>query len=137
MSSKYFDVKGSKKNPLNNQQFSENYKQIAEKWSKLPIHKPEVEKKIMDTIKKHQIILLSAETGSGKTTQVPKFILKHLDFKGKVVCTQPRKLAVSNTAERVAAELDVELGQEVGYQFRLERRITGKTKLIFMTDGIY
>jgi pre-mRNA-splicing factor ATP-dependent RNA helicase DHX15/PRP43 len=136
MSNKYFDVKGTKKNPLNDKQFSENYKQIAEKWSKLPIHKPEVEKNIMDTIKKHQIILLSAETGSGKTTQVPKFILKHLDFKGKVVCTQPRKLAVSNTSERVAAELDVNLGQEVGYQFRLERRITEKSKLIFMTDGI-
>ena len=136
MSNKYFDVKGKNKNPLNQEQFSEQYKQIAEKWSKLPIHKQDVEKNIMDTIKKHQIILLSAETGSGKTTQVPKFLLNYLKFEGKIVCTQPRKLAVSNTAERVAAELDVKLGQEVGYQFRLERRISNKTKLIFMTDGI-
>jgi pre-mRNA-splicing factor ATP-dependent RNA helicase DHX15/PRP43 len=131
-----FDVLGEKKNPINDSEFSDEYKNISQYWSKLPIHKPDVQKNIINTLKKHQLILLTAETGSGKTTQVPKFILNHLKYKGKIVCTQPRKLAVSGTAERVAAELDVKLGQEVGYHFRLEKRANNNTKLIFMTDGI-
>ena len=131
-----FDILGKKKNPMNDSDYSPEYTNMSKYWSKLPIHKPDSQKNIINILKKHQIILLSAETGSGKTTQVPKFVLNYLNYKGKVVCTQPRKLAVSGTAQRVASELDVKLGEEVGYQFRLERRIKDNTKLIFMTDGI-
>ena len=88
-------------------------------------------------------IVLCGETGCGKTTQVPQFLYEagygHKEFParaGMVGITQPRRVAVTSTAQRVAFELGLSLGGEVGYQVRYDRRCGDSTKLKFMTDGI-
>lgn len=91
---------------------------------------------------KNQVVVLSSDTGSGKTTQVTQVAVIN-DFrelrKGglRVVCTQPRVVAATESAERVAEELDVTLGQEVGYRVKNNSKVTkGVTLLEFVTDGI-
>jgi len=88
-------------------------------------------------INAHQVIIVSGDTGSGKTTQLPKIALNAgRGQKGLIGCTQPRRLAAFNMARRVAAELDQELGGFVGCQHRFEKIISPQTRLKFMTDGI-
>ncbi|ROW02303.1 hypothetical protein VSDG_02350 [Cytospora chrysosperma] len=87
----------------------------------------------LDLYHKHQVIIVNGETGAGKTTQVPQFVL-YDDHRG-IVCTQTRRLAASEMATRVAQELDVELGREVGYVFRHEDGTGSRTLISFTTDG--
>ncbi|XP_023236112.1 probable ATP-dependent RNA helicase YTHDC2 [Centruroides sculpturatus] len=78
---------------------------------------------IVQTIFCHQVVLITGDTGCGKTTQIPQFILDHCHTIGqpcRIICTQPRRLATLSVAERVAAERDEKVGQTVGYQIRLE-----------------
>ena len=85
----------------------------------------------------HQVIIVAGDTGSGKTTQLPKIALKAgFGRSGRIGCTQPRRLAAVAMARRAAAELDCELGGEVGYQVRFDDRTTSRSVLKFMTDGI-
>ncbi len=86
---------------------------------RLPIY--EIERDIIARLKTDRRLILSAPTGSGKSTQVPQMLLKHgLLGNGQVVILQPRRLAARLLASRVAQELGVELGREVGYQIRFE-----------------
>jgi ATP-dependent helicase HrpB len=102
---------------------------------RLPIY--EVEEQILSRLKSDRRLILSAPTGSGKSTQVPQMLLKHgfLDA-GQVVILQPRRLAARLLAARVAQELGVKLGDEVGYQIRFENCTSAKTKIRFVTEGV-
>lgn len=94
---------------------------------------------IISVIDQHQVVLIAGETGCGKTTQVPQYILDTCYVKNKpcrIVCTQPRRIAALTVAERVAAERDEKIGQTVGYQIRLESRVSPKTLLTFCTNGV-
>ncbi|GAB3283824.1 ATP-dependent RNA helicase HrpA [Sinomonas notoginsengisoli] len=92
---------------------------------------------LMEAIAAHQVTIIAGETGSGKTTQIPKMCLElGLDEKGLIGHTQPRRLAARTVAERIAEELGVELGQEVGFQVRFTGEVGPKTRVKLMTDGI-
>jgi len=102
---------------------------------RLPIY--EIEHDIVARLKHDRRLILSAPTGSGKSTQVPQMLLKHgLLGDGQVVVLQPRRLAARLLAKRVAAELGVKLGEEVGYQIRFENVTSPKTKIRFVTEGV-
>lgn len=129
------DPLGKKENPLNNKSFSDQYKTLQKKVKSLPANQSKTVKEFFKKIDSSKIILLSGETGSGKSTQIPRYLLHYFNYKKRIICTQPRQLAVSNVSDFVAKLLDVELGKEVGYQFRFQHRVDDSTKLTFMTDG--
>ncbi len=92
---------------------------------------------IAELIKKHQVIILCGETGSGKTTQLPKICLAlGRGLKGQIGHTQPRRLAAVSVAQRIADELKVEVGQAVGYKIRFRGKEKDQTLIKLMTDGI-
>jgi ATP-dependent helicase HrpB len=105
---------------------------------RLPIY--EIEPDIITELKAARRLVLSAPTGSGKSTQVPQMLLRHgvLDSPpgGQVIVLQPRRIAARMLATRVARELGVKLGQEVGYQIRFENVSGPKTRIKFVTEGI-
>ena len=92
---------------------------------------------IVTALRRHPIIVVVSDTGSGKTTQLPKMVAEALGPDGgRIGCTQPRRIAASSVAGRVAEELAVPLGGFVGYQVRFEEKLTPDTRIKFMTDGI-
>ena len=101
----------------------------------LPVSQRRAE--IAEAIRDHQVVVLAGETGSGKTTQLPKICLElGRGTKGMIGHTQPRRLAARTVAERVAAELGTQLGETVGYQVRFTDRVSRSTQVKLMTDGI-
>ncbi|MBL8485440.1 MAG: hypothetical protein JNJ60_24815, partial [Rhodocyclaceae bacterium] len=85
----------------------------------------------------HQVIIVCGETGSGKTTQLPKICLQQgLGVRGLIGHTQPRRIAARNTAARIAQELGVELGGAVGYKVRFTDQTRADAHVKLMTDGI-
>nr|MBA2559983.1 ATP-dependent RNA helicase HrpA [Propionibacteriales bacterium] len=93
---------------------------------------------IAEAIRDHQVVIVAGETGSGKTTQLPKICLElgRGQEGGVIGHTQPRRIAARTVAERIAAELGTELGQLVGYQVRFTDRSSAQTMVKVMTDGI-
>jgi len=92
---------------------------------------------LVELIRRHQVIVVAGETGSGKTTQLPKLCLAAgRGAAGMIGCTQPRRIAARSVARRVAQELQVELGGLVGYQVRFTEQVREDTAIKFMTDGI-
>ncbi|SPJ82284.1 probable ATP-binding protein PRP16 [Fusarium torulosum] len=112
-----------------NQVHSEKYFELLKIRRQLPVSSKRQE--FLDVYHQNQ-------TGSGKTTQIPQFVLfDELASKSLIVCTQPRRIAATSVAKRVAAELDVKLGEEVGYRVRFDKRNTlVRTRLSYMTDGM-
>ncbi len=101
----------------------------------LPVAKRRDE--LFDLIKNNQVVIIAGETGSGKTTQVPKICLEAgRGVFGKIGCTQPRRLAARSVSERIAEELNSPLGILVGYQVRFHDLGKGNTLIKVMTDGI-
>jgi len=93
--------------------------------------------RITALIRDHQVVVIAGETGSGKTTQLPKLCLAAgRGVAGMIGCTQPRRIAARAVATRVAQELQSELGTTVGYQVRFTDRVGDDTRIKFMTDGI-
>lgn len=93
---------------------------------------------IKQLIANHQVVIVCGETGSGKTTQLPKMCLElGRGLSGRsIVHTQPRRLAATSTAKRIAQELHSEIGQWVGYKIRFQDKAQGKTAVKLVTDGI-
>ena len=104
-----------------------------------PGHLPIMAKKdeIVTTIRKRQVVIISGETGSGKSTQIPKMCLEAgRGLGGMIGCTQPRRIAATTIAHRIAEELGEELGRSVGYKIRFSDRTPRDAYIKIMTDGI-
>lgn len=92
---------------------------------------------LLDAIRDHQVVIVAGETGSGKTTQLPKICLElGRGVQGQIGHTQPRRLAARTVAERIADELNIELGEAVGYKVRFTDQSSDNTLVKLMTDGI-
>jgi pre-mRNA-splicing factor ATP-dependent RNA helicase DHX16 len=111
------------------------HEKILEVRKKLPVFPYREE--FLAAVKNHQILVLVGETGSGKTTQIPQY-LHEIGYSelGKIGCTQPRRVAAMSVAARVAQEMDVRLGHEVGYSIRFENCTSKSTVIQYMTDGM-
>ncbi|WP_081033308.1 ATP-dependent RNA helicase HrpA, partial [Xanthomonas euvesicatoria] len=93
--------------------------------------------RIIALIRNHQVVVIAGETGSGKTTQLPKLCLAAgRGAAGMIGCTQPRRIAARAVAARVADELKTPLGTTVGFQVRFTDRVSDQSRIKFMTDGI-
>ncbi|MEO5596944.1 MAG: ATP-dependent RNA helicase HrpA [Lysobacteraceae bacterium] len=93
--------------------------------------------RIIELLRAHQVIVIAGETGSGKTTQLPKLCLAAgRGVAGMIGCTQPRRIAARAVARRVAEELQTPMGAAVGYQVRFTEQVGSETRIKFMTDGI-
>lgn len=111
--------------------------------SKLPVW--EHKETFMRLLDENQTLVLVGETGSGKTTQIPQWCVEYCskqqgdhqqNNKLSVACTQPRRVAAMSVAARVAEEMDVILGEQVGYSIRFESCTSAKTLLKYLTDGM-
>lgn len=135
------DPKGESVNPFTGEPLSGEYRATLgteSHWSKLPINDIKEQKKLFELIQRNQIVLVSAGTGTGKSSQVPKMVSHLLGYKGKIAITIPTQIATKNSSERMAKELDVQIGEEVGYRYRgvnQSDRNGKKTHILFTTDG--
>ncbi|XP_058221147.1 probable pre-mRNA-splicing factor ATP-dependent RNA helicase DEAH2 isoform X1 [Rhododendron vialii] len=140
-----FAVHGNGTNPLvnrwNGRPYSKRYLEILEKRKTLPVWHQKVE--FLQALKANQTLILVGETGSGKTTQIPQFVLEAVELeipdkhrKFMVACTQPRRVAAMSVSRRVAEEMDVNIGEEVGYSIRFEDCSSSRTVLKYLTDGM-
>ncbi|MGH7956384.1 MAG: helicase-related protein, partial [Opitutaceae bacterium] len=102
----------------------------------LPIY--ELEPAVVASLRTQGRLIVQAPTGSGKSTQIPQMLWQHglLGERGEVVVLQPRRLAARLLAKRVAEEAGTSLGEGVGYQIRLESRVSERTRIRFVTEGI-
>ena len=92
---------------------------------------------LIQAVREHQVLIIEGETGSGKTTQIPQYLHEAGFTKDgkKIGCTQPRRVAAMSVAARVAQEMGVKLGNEVGYAIRFEDCTSERTLIKYMTDG--
>lgn len=110
---------------------------MTEKRKSLPAFNSREE--ILKLLQKNQVVVVSGATGSGKTTQVPQYILEKATDDGapvSIVCTQPRRIAAVSVAERVASERGEKAGESVGFQVKLHSKKSRDTRLMFCTTGV-
>lgn len=100
----------------------------------LPIYAHEEE--IVEAVRNHRVVVVEGETGSGKTTQLPRILLKADLAGGQIGITQPRRIAAVSVARRIAQEEGVTLGEEIGYAIRFDDKTSRRTLVKIMTDGI-
>ncbi|CAG9839038.1 unnamed protein product [Diabrotica balteata] len=108
---------------------------IEETKKSLPIYP--FKDDLIQAIREHQVLIIEGETGSGKTTQIPQYLYEagFTEDGKKIGCTQPRRVAAMSVAARVAQEMGVKLGNEVGYAIRFEDCTSERTVIKYMTDG--
>nr|XP_056704481.1 ATP-dependent RNA helicase DHX29 [Euleptes europaea] len=127
------------------QQSMPRYQRLLKEREQLPVFKHR--HSIVETLKKHRVVVVAGETGSGKSTQVPHFLLEDLlsnernPSKCNIVCTQPRRISAVSLATRVCEELGCESGPGgrnslCGYQIRMESRTGEATRLLYCTTGV-
>ena len=126
-------------NPYTHKPFSQRYYDILATRKKLPVYA--YLEDLVTHLQDNQVIVVEGETGSGKTTQMPQALVNGGFVEGAyagmmVACTQPRRVAAMSVSKRVAEEMDVELGEHVGYNIRFENCTSQSTILKFMTDGM-
>ena len=102
--------------------------------TQLPIYKHQSE--INEALANHQVIVVQGPTGCGKTTQLPRILLRNPMITGRIGLTQPRRIAAVSVAMRIAHEIGCELGEEVGYAIRFDDKTSDDTIVKVMTDGI-
>ncbi|XP_034952002.1 pre-mRNA-splicing factor ATP-dependent RNA helicase DHX15 isoform X2 [Chelonus insularis] len=123
-------------NPYTKLPFTARYYELYKKRITLPVF--EYRADFMRLLNEYQCIVLVGETGSGKTTQIPQWCVEYSTQVGSknVACTQPRRVAAMSVAQRVSEEMDVQLGEHVGYSIRFEDCSSPYTVLKYMTDGM-
>ena len=118
---------------------AENRARLRPETIRYPAELPVVQAKdeLITAIRDHQVVVVCGETGSGKTTQLPKLCLElGRGTRGLIGHTQPRRLAARSVANRIAAELDGKVGELVGFETRFDRRMSERSLIKLMTDGI-
>ncbi|CAL1528445.1 unnamed protein product [Lymnaea stagnalis] len=113
------------------QKFQKLYK-IRKDQRNLPIH--QYKKKILEMVKEHQVVVVAGDTGCGKSTQVPQYLME-AGYE-KIACTQPRRIACISLSKRVGYETLNEYGSQVAYQVRFDKSKTATTKILFLTEGL-
>lgn len=126
-------------NPLTGKEWPQGHHQLLQERRQLLAYGHYQE--ILDAYHKSQVMILSGDTGIGKSTQIPQLLVyDEYGSELRIACTQPRRLAATELASRVADEMGVVLGQEVGYQIRgdymIDKHKPKKTRLAYMTEGI-
>ncbi|KAK5668207.1 hypothetical protein QVD99_005244 [Batrachochytrium dendrobatidis] len=129
---------------LKTRQESATFKNLLKSRSALPVYQHK--SSIIETITNHQVVVLSGDTGSGKSTQVPHFILEQAIQSGfgastNIICTQPRRISAISLAERVSSEIadggpPGSQNSWIGYQARFENKTSSSTRLTFCTTGV-
>ncbi|KAN0061262.1 DEAH-box ATP-dependent RNA helicase prp22 [Thecaphora frezii] len=108
---------------------------MQEQRQSLPIYK--LRQQLVQAIRENQVLVVVGDTGSGKTTQMTQYLAEEgFADRGKIGCTQPRRVAAVSVAKRVAEEVGCRVGQEVGYTIRFEDCTSPETKIKYMTDGM-
>ena len=129
------DPFGYEINPLSGKSYSDQYKELAKKWSTYPAYLKISD--IINSIKQNQVILCIAATGAGKTVIVPKAALHVLNYKGKIAITLPKTLTTQSAAIFSAKTLDVKIGEQVAYKYRGSPKDANNemANLLYCTDG--
>ncbi|KAL1211160.1 DExH-box ATP-dependent RNA helicase DExH1 [Cardamine amara subsp. amara] len=118
---------------------TESVKALQAFREKLPAFK--MKEGFLNSVSENQVLVVSGETGCGKTTQLPQFILEEeiASLRGadcNIICTQPRRISAISVASRISAERGESIGESVGYQIRLESKRSDQTRLLFCTTGV-
>jgi len=119
--------------PGRNINFEELYQKFPNR-TQLPIYAEK--ESILSFIANDPITIIQGETGCGKSTQIPQYIFERWPEKARIAVAQPRRLAVTNVAQRVADEMDVRLGSLVGYHIKGINKTSPETRIKFMTNGV-
>jgi HrpA-like RNA helicase len=131
------DPNGVNINPINSKPYSQSYIDIRErtKWDKLPAYDNRIS--IINDCSSNQVILIISGTGSGKTVLIPKFVLHAIGYDSHIIITLPKQIIAKSAAEFATLTLDVELGKEVGYQYKgSDKKNRGNNPvLLYATDG--